>query len=66
MTWFTVTAINAPGQRDDPGITGIMAGIGLAILASHSSCWCCGRCSPTRPAHDVEAVRMQAELNEVI
>lgn len=32
LTWFAVTAVNAPGQRDDPGVTGIMAGIGLGIL----------------------------------
>jgi hypothetical protein len=25
-------AVNAPGQRDDPGVTLIMGGIGLAIL----------------------------------
>jgi hypothetical protein len=30
--WFAVTAVNAPGQRDDPGVTLIMGGIGLAIL----------------------------------
>ncbi|WP_232241231.1 DUF2975 domain-containing protein, partial [Kutzneria sp. 744] len=30
LVWFAVTAVNAPGQRDDPGVTGIMAGIGLA------------------------------------
>ncbi|MFI5530231.1 DUF2975 domain-containing protein [Kitasatospora sp. NPDC051853] len=32
LLWFAVTAINAPGQREDPGVTVIMAGIGLAIL----------------------------------
>ncbi|MFI5663281.1 DUF2975 domain-containing protein [Streptomyces sp. NPDC051684] len=32
LLWFTVTAVNAPGQRDDPGVTLIMGGIGLAIL----------------------------------
>lgn len=32
LLWFTVTAVNAPGQREDPGVTLIMAGIGLAIL----------------------------------
>ena len=30
--WFTVTAINAPGQRDDPSVTLIMGGIGVAIF----------------------------------
>jgi hypothetical protein len=32
LVWFSVTAINAPDQRDDPGVTLIMGGIGLAIL----------------------------------
>ncbi|SEP46241.1 DUF2975 domain-containing protein [Amycolatopsis saalfeldensis] len=32
LVWFAVTAVNAPGQRDDPGVTLIMGGIGLAIL----------------------------------
>ncbi|MGW2402200.1 DUF2975 domain-containing protein [Kitasatospora sp. NPDC001664] len=32
LLWFVVTGINAPGQREDPGVTVIMAGIGLAIL----------------------------------
>ncbi len=50
LVWFAVTALNAPGQRDDPGVTVIMGGIGLAILGgSRSSCSCCGCCSP-RPS----------------
>ena len=32
LLWFTVAAVNAPGQRDDPGVTVIMAGVGAAIL----------------------------------
>ena len=32
LVWFAATIINAPGQRDDPGDTIIMAGIGVAIL----------------------------------
>jgi hypothetical protein len=32
LVWFAVTAVNAPGQRDDPGVTLIMGGIGLGIL----------------------------------
>ncbi|MET7574193.1 DUF2975 domain-containing protein [Streptomyces sp. NPDC005492] len=32
LLWFAVTGINAPGQRDDPGVTVIMAGVGVAIL----------------------------------
>jgi hypothetical protein len=32
LAWFAVTAVNAPGQRADPGVTLIMGGIGLGIL----------------------------------
>jgi putative transcriptional regulator len=32
LVWFTVTAVNSPDQRDDPGVTLIMGGIGVAIL----------------------------------
>ncbi|MFE5912792.1 DUF2975 domain-containing protein [Streptomyces wedmorensis] len=32
LLWFAVTAVNAPGQREDPGVTVIMAGVGVAIL----------------------------------
>jgi hypothetical protein len=32
LVWFAVTGINAPDQRDDPGVSLIMAGIGVAIL----------------------------------
>jgi hypothetical protein len=32
IVWFVATMISAPGQRDDPGVTVIMAGIGVAIL----------------------------------
>lgn len=46
LVWFAVTLVNAPGQRDDPGVTVIMGGIGVAILGSRSSCSCCGCCSP--------------------
>ena len=32
LVWFAVTVLNAPGQRDDPGVTVIMGGVGVAIL----------------------------------
>ena len=32
LVWFVITAVNAPGQRDDPGVTAIMAGVGVGIL----------------------------------
>src|SRR5215510_2627271 len=32
LVWFAVTALNAPGQRADPGVTVIMGGVGVGIL----------------------------------
>ena len=32
LVWFAVTVLNAPGQRDDPGVTVIMGGVGVAMV----------------------------------
>ena len=32
LVWLAVTLFNAPGQRDDPGVTLIMGGIAVGIL----------------------------------
>jgi hypothetical protein len=64
--WFTVTAVNAPGQRDDPGVTGIMAGIGLAILGVALIALLLRMLLAQAVARDVEATQMKAELDEVI
>lgn len=32
LVWFVATIVSAPVQRDDPGVTVIMAGVGVAIL----------------------------------
>ncbi|SES42290.1 Protein of unknown function [Streptomyces sp. yr375] len=66
LVWFTVTAINAPGQRDDPGVTLIMGGIGVAILGVALIVLVLRMLLTQAVARDVEAARMQAELNEVI
>lgn len=66
LVWFTVTALNAPGQRDDPGVTGIMGGIGLAILGVALIVLLLRMLLAQAVARDVEAARMQAELDEVI
>ncbi|MBD0671943.1 DUF2975 domain-containing protein [Streptomyces sp. CBMA156] len=66
LTWFAVTAVNAPGQRDDPGVTGIMAGIGVAILGVALIVLVLRKLLAQAVARDVEAARMQAELDEVI
>ncbi|MGW1996418.1 DUF2975 domain-containing protein [Embleya sp. NPDC001921] len=66
LVWFAVTAVNAPDQRDDPGVTGIMAGIGVAILGVALIVLVLRKLLAQAVARDVEAARMQAELDEVI
>ncbi|GHB50758.1 transporter [Streptomyces cirratus] len=66
LLWFTVTALNAPGQREDPGVTLIMGGIGLAILGVALIVLVLRMLLAQAVARDVEAARMQAELDEVI
>ncbi|WP_426361997.1 DUF2975 domain-containing protein [Streptomyces sp. E-08] len=66
LLWFAVTALNAPGQRDDPGVTVIMGGIGLAILGVALIVLVLRMLLAQAVARDVEAARMQAELDEVI
>jgi hypothetical protein len=66
LLWFAVTALNAPGQRDDPGVTGIMGGIGLAILGVALIVLVLRTLLAQAVARDVEATQMQAELDEVI
>jgi hypothetical protein len=66
LVWFAVTAFNAPGQRDDPGVTLIMAGIGVAILGVALIVLVLRMLLAQAVARDVEAAQMQAELDEVI
>ncbi|MGW4425747.1 DUF2975 domain-containing protein [Streptosporangium sp. NPDC004631] len=66
LLWFAVTALNAPGQRDDPGVTVIMGGIGLAILGVALIVLVLRMLLAQAVARDVEAARMQAELDKVI
>ncbi|MEU9955114.1 DUF2975 domain-containing protein [Streptomyces sp. NPDC050982] len=66
LVWFTVTAINAPGQRDDPGVTVIMGGIGLAVLGVALIVLVLRMLLVQAVARDVEATQMQSELDEVI
>ncbi|MFD7032784.1 DUF2975 domain-containing protein [Streptomyces sp. NPDC059917] len=66
LLWFVVTAINAPGQREDPGVTVIMGGIGLAILGVALIVLVLRMLLVQAVARDVEASQMQAELDEVI
>ncbi len=66
LVWFAVTFINAPDQRDDPGVTGIMAGIGVAILGVALIVYVPRMLLAQAVVRDVEAAQMQAELDEVI
>jgi Protein of unknown function (DUF2975) len=66
LVWFAVTAVNAPGQRADPGVTLIMGGIGLAILGVALVVLVLRMLLAQAVARDVEAAQMQAELDEVI
>ncbi|WP_371782279.1 DUF2975 domain-containing protein [Streptosporangium subroseum] len=66
LLWFAVTAINAPGQRDDPGVTVIMGGVGLGILGVALIVLVLRMLLVQAVARDVEAAQMKAELDEVI
>ncbi|MDT7553492.1 MAG: hypothetical protein QOI16_2028 [Pseudonocardiales bacterium] len=66
LVWFAVTIVNAPGQREDPGVTVIMGGIGLAILGVALVVHVLRMLLAQAVARDVEATHMQAELDEVI
>ncbi|WP_306324502.1 DUF2975 domain-containing protein [Streptomyces venezuelae] len=66
LMWFGVTAINAPGQREDPGVSVIMAGIGVAILGVALIVFVLRMLLAQAVARDAEATQMQAELDEVI
>ncbi len=66
LVWFAVTAINAPDQRDDPGVTIIMGGGGVAILGVALIVLVLRMLLAQAVARDVEAAQMQAELDEVI
>ncbi|WP_326578839.1 DUF2975 domain-containing protein [Actinacidiphila glaucinigra] len=66
LVWFAVTAINAPDQREDPGVTVIMGGIGVAILGVALLVLVLRMLLVQAVARDVEATQMQAELDEVI
>ncbi|MFH9366443.1 DUF2975 domain-containing protein [Streptomyces anulatus] len=66
LVWFAVTALNAPGQRDDPGVTLIVGGIGVAVLGVALLVLVLRTLLAQAVARDVEAARMRAELDEVI
>jgi hypothetical protein len=66
LVWFAVTVLNAPGQRDDPGVTVIMGGIGVGILGVALLVLVLRTLLAQAVARDVEATQLRAELDEVI
>ena len=66
VLWFTLTAILAPHHQDNPGITVIMGGIGVAILGVALIVLVLRMLLAQAVARDVEATQLKAELNEVI
>ncbi|MEC4573060.1 DUF2975 domain-containing protein [Streptomyces virginiae] len=66
LLWFAVTAVNAPGQREDPGVTVIMGGIGLTVLGVALIVLVLRMLLAQAVARDGEAAQMRAELDEVI
>ena len=66
LVWFAVTIVNAPGQRDDPGVTVIMGGIGIGILGVALIVLVLRMLLALAVARDIEATQMRAELDEVI
>jgi hypothetical protein len=66
LVWFAVTIVNVPGQRDDPGVTVIMGGVGVAILGVALIVYVLRMLLAQAVARDAEASQLQAELAEVI
>ena len=66
LVWFAVTALNAPGQRDDPGVTLIMGGVGVGILGVALIVLVLRMLLAQAVARDVEAAHLQDELDQVI
>lgn len=66
LVWFAATAVNAPGQRDDPGVTLIMGGVGVAVLGVALLVYVLRALLAQAVARDVEAARLQAELDTVV
>ncbi|HEY3979214.1 MAG TPA: DUF2975 domain-containing protein [Streptosporangiaceae bacterium] len=66
LVWFAVTVLNAPGQRDDPGVSLIMGGVGVAILGVALIVLVLRLLLAQAVARDGEAAELRAELDEVI
>lgn len=66
LLWFALTALMVPSHPDSPGITGIMGGIGMAMLGGALIVLVLRALLAQAVARDGEAAQMRAELDEVI
>ena len=66
VLWFALTGVLAPEHPDNPGITVIMGGIGMAVLGVALIVLVLRMLLAQAVARDVEAAQMQAELDDVI
>jgi Protein of unknown function (DUF2975) len=66
LLWFALTALLAPHHRDNPGITVIMGGIGMAVLGGALIVLVLRMLLAQAVARDAEAAQMRAELDDVI
>ncbi len=66
VLWLILTALNAPGQRDDPGVTVIMAGGSVVLLGVARVVYVLRSLLAQAVARDREAGAMAAELDSVI
>ena len=66
LLWFALTGVLAPEHQDNPGMTIIMGGIGMAVLGGALIVLVLRMLLAQAVARDVEATQMQAELDEVI
>ena len=66
LVWFTITALNAPGRREDPGVTVIMDGVGAAALEVAPFVFVLRMLLTQAVARNVEAAQLQTELGQVI
>lgn len=66
LLWFVLTAVLAPEHSDNPGITVIMGGIGMAVLGGALIVLVLRMLLVQAVARDVEATQMKAELEDVI
>ena len=66
LLWFALTALLAPEHPDNPGVTVIMGGIGMAVLGGALIVLVLRMLLVHAVARVVEATQMRAELDEVI